>query len=325
MGKSKIKNLGKKRYKNRLKNILIKLLIFIVIIVSIVVLYNITKYVEDLYKGKNISENTISFYMDIADEIGNKNVQISWKELLVVDMVKNDKDLSSIKKKDVINLGKRFIVTDKNEDGNKIYKLKTFNKVLDEIGFNKMDKNKANIYLKELENVYLNNIDIERQKEKIEFMKIISNKSKDNYYKYGILPSITTAQAILESGWGESYLAKESNNIFGIKADKSWDGKTIELSTTEEYNKKIVSAFRVYSSLEESIKDQGEFLKQNKRYRLNGLFDAKHYITQAQALEDAGYSTKRNEAGELIYADLLINLIRSYNLQLLDREVQTLE
>lgn len=51
-------------------------------------------------------------------------------------------------------------------------------------------------------------------------------------------------------------------------------------------------------------------------------FKATHYTTQAQALEDAGYATKKNEDGELIYADILIDLIKKYNLQLLDREVQ---
>ena len=52
------------------------------------------------------------------------------------------------------------------------------------------------------------------------------------------------------------------------------------------------------------------------------MFDAKHYTTQAQALEDAGYATKKNKFGELIYADTLINVIREYNLQLLDELVQ---
>ena len=59
----------------------------------------------------------------------------------------------------------------------------------------------------------------------------------------------------------------------------------------------------------------------NPRYEKNGLFKAKHYKTQAQALEDAGYSTKENEYGEKIYADMLISLVRKYNLQLIDCEI----
>lgn len=325
MGKKKIKHLGRKKYKNKVKGILKKIGVLIGIIVSVIVLLNITKYVEDLYKGKNISENTIAFYMDMADEIGEEKVQLSWKELLAIDTVKYNEDLTSIKKKEVIELGRKFIVKIKNNDGAEVYRLKTFNKVLDEIGFNKLDKNKANKCLRDLNNTYPNGMNIKNQKQKIDFMKNIAEKSKANYYKYDILPSITTAQAVLESGWGQSYLAKNSNNIFGIKADKGWNGKRIELATTENYDKKIMASFRVYSSIEESIKDQGKFLAENKRYSENGLFNATHYTTQAQALEDAGYSTKKNEIGQLVYADILINLIRTYNLQLLDREVQTIQ
>ena len=55
------------------------------------------------------------------------------------------------------------------------------------------------------------------------------------------------------------------------------------------------------------------------------MFDAHHYTTQAQALEDAGYSTKKDKLGNPIYADTLIDLIQNYNLQLLDREVETVK
>ncbi|MGL6105862.1 glycoside hydrolase family 73 protein [Romboutsia sp.] len=325
MGKKKIKHLGKKKYRNIMKSSLNKVGIFIAITVSIVALVSITKYVEDLYKGKNISGNTIEFYMNIADEIGEGKAQLSWKELLAIDMVKYNKDLTSIKKKEVIDVGKKFIVKEENKDGVAVYKLKTFDKVLDEIGFDKVEKNNANMYLEDLKNTSLGGANIENQKEKINFLKNISEKSKANYYEYGILPSITTAQAILESGWGQSSLTKESNNIFGIKADQRWNGKRVEVSTGENYNDRIVASFRVYNSIEDSIKDQGKFLVENKRYSENGLFKATHYTTQAKALEDAGYSTKKNKSGEPIYADMLIHLIRDYNLQLLDREVETIK
>ena len=52
------------------------------------------------------------------------------------------------------------------------------------------------------------------------------------------------------------------------------------------------------------------------------MFDSKHYITQAQALENAGYSTKENQNGEKVYADVLVNVIRNYNLQLIDNKVE---
>lgn len=324
MGKKRIKHLGRKRHTKTIKGGIYIIGILISVIVSVVVLINITKYIEELYKGKNVSENTIGFYIDMADEIGKEVAQLSWQELLAIDMVKYKDDLTSIKKKDVIDVGEKFIVKEKDDDGVESYKVKTFDKILDEIGFDKSQKNKANTYLKELKNKSLGGANIKNEKEKIEFVKMVAKQSKQNYYEYGVLPSITTAQAILESGWGQSSLTKESNNVFGIKADKRWNGKKIEVSTSENYNDKINAYFRVYDSIEESIKDQGQFLVENKRYREHGLFEAKHYITQAQALEDAGYSTKKNKNGEAIYADMLIDLIRKYNLMLLDREVQTI-
>ena len=324
MGKKRIKHLGRKRRTKKITDGTYKIGILISIIVGVATLISITKYIEEGYKGKNVSENTIQFYIDMADDIGDKTVQISWQELLAIDKVKYNNDLTSIKKKEVMDVGEKFIVKEKNKDGTKSYKVKRFDIVLDEIGFDKSQKSKANTYLKELNNKSLGGANLKNQKEKIEFVKMVAKESKQNYYECGVLPSITTAQAILESGWGQSSLTKNSNNVFGIKADKRWNGKKVEVSTSENYDDKINAYFRVYDSIEESIKDQGEFLVENKRYSEHGLFEANHYITQAQALEDAGYSTKKNKNGEAVYADMLIDLIQKYNLMLLDREVQTI-
>ena len=155
----------------------------------------------------------------------------------------------------------------------------------------------------------------EISEDKIEFIKAIEDGAIYNYDEYGILPSITVAQAILESGWGQSKLSKDSNNIFGIKADNSWDGESIEVMTSENYNDKIKAKFRKYNSITDSIKDHGKFLSENKRYEENGLFNSKNYKKQAQALEDAGYSTKKDKYGNLIYADMLIYIIQKYNLE----------
>lgn len=323
MGKRRIKHLGRRNHKRRLKSNIYKLGVLISIIASIVALINITKYIDEYYKGKNVSQNTIEFYMGIADEVGEQKVQLSWKELLAIDMVKYDKDLTSVKKREVIDVAEKFIKKQKGKDGKIEYRVKTFDKVLNEIRFDNSQKNKANTYLKELSNKSLGGANLKNQNDKIEFVKMVSKESKSNYDKHGILPSITTAQAILESGWGQSSLTKNSNNVFGIKADKQWTGKKVSVSTSENYNDKITAEFRVYNSMGESIKDQGDFLAKNKRYTENGLFEAHHYTTQAQALENAGYSTKKNKSGEAIYADMLIDLIQKYNLMLLDREVQT--
>lgn len=156
------------------------------------------------------------------------------------------------------------------------------------------------------------------EEEKIKFIKDVEKEAERSYKEYGILPSITIAQAILESGWGKSELTKNSNNLFGIKADDRWKGESVEVMTSENYSDKVVSRFRKYDSLNGSIKDHAKFLKENQRYTEHGLFNGKDYKSQAQALEDAGYSTKKNEQGEAIYADILIDLIERYNLSLID-------
>ena len=95
--------------------------------------------------------------------------------------------------------------------------------------------------------------------------------------------------------------------------------------TKENYSDVIEASFRKYASKAESIEDHGLFLYENERYAVNGVFAAKDYRSQALALQSAGYSTAKNEDGELIYADILIALIKKYNLQLLDREVQEIK
>ena len=324
MGKKKIKHLGKKRRKNKsIGGFIKKTIILLGTFISLITFIYLDKHIKELYKGVNIEESAIEFYIDMADEIGNKEVQLSWQELMAIDMVRYEEDLTNIKKKDVIDIGKKFIKNEDNEQGDKVKKVKSFDKVIDELGFDKQQKNLAKKYLEDLKGVSLSGDTLKNNDEKVDFVKKISELSYENYEKYNILPSITVGQAILESSWGESDLTKKSNNIFGIKADARWNGKVVKANTSENYNDKIVDAFRKYDSMKDSINDHGKFLSENKRYEESGLFKAKHYTTQAQALEDAGYATKKNEKGELIYADILIDLIKKYNLQLLDRKVQT--
>lgn len=95
------------------------------------------------------------------------------------------------------------------------------------------------------------------------FLNSIRQGSFTTFYKYKILPSITAAQAILESDWGRSQLAKECKNLFGIKADNSWKGKK-KVYQTKEYDKNgniltIMAYFRKYKSYEDSLNDHGEF------------------------------------------------------------------
>lgn len=151
------------------------------------------------------------------------------------------------------------------------------------------------------------------------FVELIKDKALENYKDYGILPSITISQAIVESDWGNSTLASEYNNLFGIKADESWKGNMVNFETNENYDDIIYSNFRVYDNIEDSIEDHGKFLFENSRYRENGLFDSEDYKSQAKALEESGYATVKNEEGELIYSEILIQIIEDNNLYVYDK------
>ncbi len=326
MRRRKIKHLGKRnvRRNNYIKYLIkISILPILLIMIFVNLFTGREEEVIDLKGVKDVSKEVTLFYINIADEVGEYKTQISWQELIAIDLVRYKDDLGSIDRDDIIKLGQKFIKKEHDKDGEVIYKVKKLDNVLDDLDFTKSQKKEVNSYLEKLKYVSISKSSLIKEEEKIKFIEEIVKYTNEIYEKYNILPSIVVSQAILESGWGQSTLTKDSNNIFGIKADKKWNGDEIEVMTTENYNDKTEASFRKYKSLKESIRDYAKFLDENKRYRENGLFEAKHYKTQAQALEDAGYSTKKNDKGELVYADVLIDLIKNYNLQLLDREVQT--
>ncbi|MGH4139697.1 glycoside hydrolase family 73 protein [Clostridium sp.] len=143
------------------------------------------------------------------------------------------------------------------------------------------------------------------------------------YNKYKILPSITISQCILESAWGKSDLSIKANNLFGIKSDSSWNGKSINMTTSEYHDEVVKANFRLYENKVDSLDDYGKFLSDNDRYKKNGVFDASQYIQQAQALENAGYSTIQDINENNVYADLLISIIKENDLQLIDNKAQS--
>jgi len=118
----------------------------------------------------------------------------------------------------------------------------------------------------------------------------------------GIYPSVTIAQAILESGWGKSLLASQYNNLFGIKSG-GWGGRVVYMED---------SYYRAYNSFEESIIDHSIFLRENSRYTNGGVFSARNYAEQAYAIQNSGYASGYN------YASLLISIIETYNLTAFD-------
>lgn len=149
-----------------------------------------------------------------------------------------------------------------------------------------------------------------------QFLDAMSKPAIDSFHQYGVFPSVTIAQSILESGWGKSGLTKTANNLFGIKA-YNWSGPFVEMETNEVYNgmtETIEDKFRVYPTWQDSVMDHGKFLAENSTYKDHGVFSAKDYIAQANALKDAGYATDPN------YPTLLITLIKEFNLDKYDKQ-----
>ncbi len=125
--------------------------------------------------------------------------------------------------------------------------------------------------------------------------------------QYGIPASIKLAQALLESGNGNSTLAREANNHFGIKCTPEWPGGKA-YKDDDSHNE----CFRVYERVEDSFRDHSQFLLR-KRYAALFELDKDDYKGWAKGLKSAGYATNPR------YAELLINLIERYELHQYDR------
>lgn len=143
------------------------------------------------------------------------------------------------------------------------------------------------------------------------FIESVAQGAINGWTKYGVLPSVTVAQAILESGWGQSALSTQAHNLFGIKG--SYNGQYVTMQTREVYNGQsyyIYDNFRKYANNSESVEDHGNFLYSNSRYA--NLLDDQSYASVARKLQADGYATDPS------YASSLIKLVEMYNLTQLD-------
>lgn len=136
-------------------------------------------------------------------------------------------------------------------------------------------------------------------------------------WEYGVLPSISAAQAILESGWGSSTLAQYPNhNLFGIKVSPDWTGKRVQVPTQEYVDGRFITvqaAFRKYDSWAESIKDHILFFTSTEwsRSHYQNVVGEEDYKKACLALQAAGYTTDPN----------FISLIESNQLMKWDQEI----
>ncbi len=150
---------------------------------------------------------------------------------------------------------------------------------------------------------------------RLQFVESVIQGAIDSYKKYGVLPSLTLAQAILESGWGQSGLSANYNNLFGIKAGSSWTGRVANLKTSEQNSDgsyyQITAGFRAYDSPADSIEDHAKLLT-NDRYKR--VLAANNYREACVAVRECGYATSLN------YSNSLISLIEKYGLDQWDKK-----
>jgi len=123
----------------------------------------------------------------------------------------------------------------------------------------------------------------------------------------GIPASITLAQGCWESQNGNSELATDGNNHFGIKCKKEWTGKKIYHDDDARHE-----CFRKYAHAEASYEDHSNFLMAGSRYSSLFQLDPKDYAGWARGLKQAGYAT------DPIYAERLIKIIEDYKLYVYD-------
>lgn len=129
----------------------------------------------------------------------------------------------------------------------------------------------------------------------------------------GVPASFAVAEAALESGWGNSLLAREAMNLFGVKADRSWLGPVYALRTREFINGQwimVPAKWRKYADWAGSIGDHAAFLRSNPRY--SAAFQATDGIAFTRAVAQAGYAT------DPAYTDKIELVMRARNLLTLD-------
>ena len=144
------------------------------------------------------------------------------------------------------------------------------------------------------------------------FIRMIGPVAREVYRRTGVPASVTLAQAIIETGWGDATIG-DAKNLFGIKG--TGPAGTITVPTKEFVNGRYITvndSFRKYRSWVESVEDHAQFLKENSRYKKAFQF-SRNADQFAREIADAGYAT------DPAYASKLIKLMKEFDLYGWDR------
>lgn len=158
-------------------------------------------------------------------------------------------------------------------------------------------------------------VNVQEEWTKDEFIDEVASYAVPLRSTHGIRPSVTIAQAILESNWGESRLSRQENNFFGIKGQSSETAYA-----TREYDEEweeVMASFRSYPSLEASVEDYADLIKNGTNWDPKLYEDVQKACTYqgaAQALYTAGYATDPS------YPEKVITIIETYDLNRFDEK-----
>ena len=146
------------------------------------------------------------------------------------------------------------------------------------------------------------------------FIQKVAEKVRKYAPLYGIsVHSPIIAQAIIESGWGKSGLASKYHNYFGLKCGSSWKGKSVNMTTKEEYKvgtmTNIRDNFRVFDDFDDGIRGYFEFINTSRYANLKGVKNPEEY---ARRLKADGYATSSK------YVDNIMRVIRDNKLTRFD-------
>lgn len=145
-----------------------------------------------------------------------------------------------------------------------------------------------------------------------EIAPLMQEEAKKRGYK---IVSTAIAQAIIESRWGESGLAKY-HNYFGMKCGSKWTGKSVNMKTKEEYTPGTLTTindnFRAYDSMSDGVKSYYDFISSSRYFNLKIASTPRQY---AEYLKADGYATSST------YVSTLINTVNKCGLTVYDKEL----
>ena len=162
------------------------------------------------------------------------------------------------------------------------------------------------------------------QQQKEKFVKELVPTAQSLQREFGILASVSLAQAMIESDFGRSQLASQHFNLYGVKTDAN-DPQAALYPTLEYYDEEWVEIhdyFKVYASWQESMREHSLLIVNGTTWNPNqyeAVLQARTYQDQARALQSSGYATDPD------YGDKLIKMIQEWQLDQYDQPSENKE